>query len=258
MFELPSQPQFQPIIKILDDGIKLFLRCFTKVLPLALADAVLSVLFQVYVMANLAPPDSGILITVTKESLIYIPLYMVAMLVLQTAIFYRIGTILTQSDRGNFDALLEGVKQLLPIFLATWLYTFLFGVGLIVIIPGVILAVSLRFFTPLILFDKATVFESLHRSHRLVWGNWWHTAIVLMIPLLISASVGILASTVVEQILVLSATFAQEQINLYMQITYLTVDKLLTPLFYAIMLVLYYDLKRRSKQPERFEKQLIA
>ncbi len=100
--------------------------------------------------------------------------------------------------------------------------------------------------------------ESLQRSHQLVWGNWWHTATILMIPLLFSASVGVILSAVVEQFLIASTMLAQEQINIYMQITYLTADKLLTPLFYAIILIQYYELKRCSKQSGFMEKHFIA
>jgi hypothetical protein len=255
MPELPTQPQI--IGKILDDGIKLFIRSFPKVLPFVLADALLSALLHLLI-PELNSPKPAVLIAAVMDSLVYLFLYVVLMLLLQTAIFYRLGAILTQSDMGNVDALLQAVKKLLPILLATWLYTFLCGVGLLVIIPGIFLAVLLRFFTPLILFDNATVLESLLQSHRLVWGNWWHTAIVLTIPLLIIISVGIMSSVIVDGILTLSTTFTKEQINLLMQLTYGTVDKLLSPLFYAIILIQYYDLKRRSKQQGNVEKHFIA
>ncbi|RKZ53627.1 MAG: hypothetical protein DRR08_27215 [Candidatus Parabeggiatoa sp. nov. 2] len=255
MPELPTQLQL--VAKILDDGIKLFIRSFPKVLPLALADALLSALLHLLI-PELNSPQPAVLIAAVMDSLIYLFLYVVLMLLLQAAIFYRLSAILTQSDMGNVDALLQAVKKWLPILLATWLYTFLCGVGLLVIIPGIILAVSLRFFIPLILFDNATVLESLQRSHQLVWGNWWHTAIVLTIPLLIIISVGVMSSAIVEGILTLSTGFAKEQINLLIQITYGTVDKLLSPLFYAIILIQYYDLKRRNKQQGYVEKHFIA
>ncbi|OQY57355.1 MAG: hypothetical protein B6247_00535 [Candidatus Parabeggiatoa sp. nov. 2] len=218
MPELPTQLQL--VAKILDDGIKLFIRSFPKVLPLALADALLSALLHLLI-PELNSPQPAVLIAAVMDSLIYLFLYVVLMLLLQAAIFYRLSAILTQSDMG-------------------------------------ILAVSLRFFIPLILFDNATVLESLQRSHQLVWGNWWHTAIVLTIPLLIIISVGVMSSAIVEGILTLSTGFAKEQINLLIQITYGTVDKLLSPLFYAIILIQYYDLKRRNKQQGYVEKHFIA
>jgi hypothetical protein len=244
MFELPTKPR--PTAKILEDGFKLFILCFPKVLPLALADAALSVLLY-WLIPELNSPNFTILINAMADSMPYLFIYMIIMLLLQTAIFYRINAIITQSDMGNFDALLQAGKKLLPIFLATWLYTFLVGIGLMIIIPGILFAVSLRFFTPLILFDNATVFQSLQRSHQLVWGNWWRTAIILMVPLVISMSIGVIASTVADGI------FADK---LMTQFTYLTVDKLFNPLFYAIILLQYYDLKRSQNEP--VEKHFVA
>lgn len=254
MFELPNSPQ--PPAKILEYGIKLFIFCFPKVLPLALADAALSALLYWHI-PELNYPDMVILINAMANSMSYFFFYIIVMLLLQTAIFYRINAIITQSDLGNFDALLQSAKKLLPIFLATWLYTFLVGFGLMVLIPGIILAVSMRFFTPLILFDNATVFDSLKRSHILVWGNWWRTANVLLMPLLISMFIALIASVAVQGIF--TSLVAEDQINWLVQMTYMTVDKLFNPLFYAIILLQYYDLKQRNnKQPIQDEKYFVA
>ncbi len=238
---LPTKPQ--STAKILEDGFKLFILCFPKVLPLALADAALSVLLY-WLIPELNSPDMTILINAMADSMPYFFLYIIIMLLLQTAIFYRINAILTQSDRGNFDALLQAGKKLLPIFLATWLYTFFIVIGFMVIIPGILFAVSLRFFTPLILFENVTVFQSLQRSHQLVRGNWWRTALILMVPLVISMFIGVIATTVA------SGIFADKWLE---QVTYLTMDKLFNPLFYAIMLLQYYDL-----QSEPVEKHFVA
>jgi len=256
MLELPTN-QPQQIATILDDGIKLFLYSFPKVLPLVLADAFLSAMLHL-IVPELNSPEPEVLIAAMTDSVVYLFFYAVAMLILQTAIFYRIGMILTQSDTGNVPALLQGVKKLLPIVLATWLYTFLFGAGLLILIPGILFAVSLRFFTPLILFDNATVLESLQHSHKLVWGNWWHTAMVLVIPLMMILSVALLSSIIVETVLNSSTTLVAEQINLVIQITYKIVDKLLNPLFYAIIVVQFYELKRLNQSHRPVENQLIA
>ncbi len=253
MFELPNKPQ--PIFEIIEDGIKLFLFCFPKVLPLVLADAFFSVLLHLLI-PELNSPEFNILMNALINFMGYLLLYMLVMLLLQIAIFYRIEAIIKHSDMDNFEALRLGVKKLLPILLATWLYTFLAGIGLMVLIPGVVLVVSLQFFTPLILFDNAGVLNSLQSSHRLVWGNWWRTAAVLMLSLLIIVLISMMSSTIVE--VLLGTIFAQDQINLLMQLTYLIVDKLLSPLFFGIILLQYYDLKRRTGQNEPAKKYFVA
>ena len=255
MFESPGKPK--PIIHILESGMKLFIFCFSKVLPLTLIDVFLSVLLHWW-MPELNSPDPKILMAVVMNSPLYLFSYTVAIIILHTAIFYRISLLSTQSDKGNFDALLHGVKKLLPILLATWLYTLLVGLGLILLVFGVILSVSLRFFTPLIILEEVDVLNALQRSHQLVWGNWWRTTAILMVPLLISISGGVMLSGIVEGILMSSTTFSQDQISLLVQSAYIMVDKLLTPLFYAIMLIQYYDLKRCSALDKPLETHLLA
>ena len=215
----------------------------------------LSVLVHLLI-PELNSPKLDVLIEGMANSLIYLFLYMVIILLLQTTIFYRINAIITQSDRGNFEALLQAIKKLLPIILATWLYTLLVILGLTVLIPGLILAVSLRFFTPLILFENATVFKALQRSHQLVWGNWWQTATILMVPLLVSMFFSVIASAIIE--VSFEATLAQEQVHLIMQLAYLVVEKLFNPFFYTIVLLQYYDLKQRNKHLEQRDKYFVA
>jgi len=167
--KLPTEPQLTS--EILEGGVKLFLFCFPKILPLVLVDVFLSILLHLY-MPQLNTLEYTVIIATMIDTSFYVFLYMVAVLILHTAIFYRLGAIINQFDGGNFDALLQGIKKLLPILLATGFYTFFVGIGLMIVIPGVILAVSLRFFTPLILFEDATVIESLQRSHKLLSHNY--------------------------------------------------------------------------------------
>jgi hypothetical protein len=251
--KLPTEPQLTS--EILEGGVKLFLFCFPKILPLVLVDVFLSILLHLY-MPQLNTLEYTAIIATMMDTSITLFLYMMAVLILHTAIFYRIGAIINQFDGGNFDALLQGIKKLLPILLATGFYTVFVGMGLMIVIPGVILAVSLQFYTPLILFEDTTVIESLQRSHKLVWNNWFRTATVLAIPLLFSMSLALILSGVIEGLL--GGSFTKEQIELAMQLTYLTIDRLFIPFFYAIILLQYYDLKRRSKQSIPTDKYFIA
>jgi len=254
MYELPTQPQL--LTKILEDSVKLFIFFMPKILPLVLADVVLSSLFHL-VMPDLNSLEYTVIITTMMDSFVYAFLYMLITLVLHTAIFYRIGAMINQFDMGNLEALSQSIKKLGPIFLATGFYTFLVGIGLMAfVIPGAILAISLRFFTPLILFEDATVIDSLQRSHKLVWDNWLRTAIILSIPLSFTMFVGLTFSGFVEDLF--TTTFVKEQVELLMQLTYLTIDRLLTPFFYAIILLQYYDLKRRTQTPDLDEKYFVA
>jgi hypothetical protein len=253
MFKLPTQPQLTS--EILGNSIKLFFFCFPKVLPLILVDVVLSILLHLH-LPQLVSFEATVIIASMMDSWLYIFLYMLVALLLHTAIFYRIGAIINQFDMGNLDALLQAIKKFKPIFLATAFYTFLVTIGFMVVVPGIIFMVSLRFFTPLILFEDATVIDSLQQRHKLVWKNWFRTAIVLAIPVFFSMSVAGMLSGVVEELF--STTLAKEGVLFLMQITSLSADRLLLPFFYTVILLLYYDLKRRTKQYSQDEKHFIA
>lgn len=255
MFKLPTQPQ--SILSLLNEGINLFVFHFSKLLPLILIDVALSLWLHLWVPA-INSPQPPVMIAAVQNHLSHLFLYSIVTLVLHTAIFYRIGLLIVQSDISNLQALFYSIKKLPPIFLATLLYFILAFLGLSLIIPGIFILVSLRFFTPIILFEQASVFDAFQKSHQLVWKNWWRTAVILMAPLLFSMFVGLMFSALVEGLLTMEATLQQAQIKLLVQLTYLTIDKLLTPLFYTVILLQYYDLKRRKQPSHSSETDFLA
>ena len=67
------------------------------------------------------------------------------------------------------------------------LFTLAVMIGtLLLIIPGLILMVSLLLCFPTALFDRQGPGFRLTESHRLVWGNWWRTAAILSVGLIIA------------------------------------------------------------------------
>ncbi|MCK5719650.1 MAG: hypothetical protein KAH84_06830 [Thiomargarita sp.] len=233
MFKLPTKPQLTG--EVIKNSAYLFKLCFPKIFYFILIDIALSILFHIS-MPQINSLEPKTIMLAMEDSFIFITFYAVITVMIHTAMFYQIGMIAKQCDLGISVSLLKSLQKLLPIMLATILYLVLIGIGLMIIIPGIILAVSLRFFTPLILFENVSVMDSLKISYQLVRGNWLRTLVVLAIPLLFSMSLGIIISGLFTNILI-------------MQIVYLVVDKMLIPLFYAAILLQFYDLKLRNNLP---------
>lgn len=231
------------ITKILDDGFQLYKRCFAYILPLVLIDAILAILINLLIPLNAETPEA--LLTVIQENAAYFILYMVIIFILYSAIFYRISAIHNQSDINNWTALQEGLRKGLAIILAAMIYFFLVFIGFMIIIPGVILVVSLALFTPLIIVENASVFEALQRSHQMIWKNWWAAASLLSISILIVMSASMLSGSIIQ--IIFSSSLTEEQLMQLIQFTSLTVDKLVSPFFYAVLLLLYYELKGEEK-----------
>jgi len=231
------------ITKILDDGFQLYKRSFAYILPLVLMDAILAILINIFIPLNAATPEA--LLSIIQENAVSFILYMLITFILYSTIFYRISAIHNKSDINNLTALQEGLKKLLAIILATVIYFILIFIGFMVIIPGVILLVSLALFTPLIIVENASAFEALKRSHQMIWKSWWAVASVLSISLFIVMSASMLASGIIQ--IVFSSSLSPEELMQLMQFASLTVDKLVSPFFYAVLLLLYYELKGEEK-----------
>lgn len=229
--------------KILDEGFQLYKRCLPYILPLVLTDAILAVLINILIPLQAETPEA--LLNIIQENAAYFILYMVIIFILYSAIFSRMNAIYNQSDINNLTALQEGFRKGLAIILAAMIYFFLVFIGLMIIIPGVILLVSLALFTPLIIVENASPFEGLQRSHQMIWKNWLTVASILSISLLIVMSVTMLSSSIIQ--IIFSNSLSEEQLIQLMQFVSLTVDKFVSPFFYAVLLLLYYELKGEEK-----------
>jgi membrane protein implicated in regulation of membrane protease activity len=93
--------------------------------------------------------------------------------------------------------------------------------------------------------ENVGAFEALKTSHQMIWKNWWAAASILSISLFIVMSASMLASGIIQ--IIFSGSLSPEELMQLMQFASLTVDKLVSPFFYAVLLLLYYELKGEEK-----------
>ena len=180
--------------RVLDSGFKLFVASLKPVLLLIIVTAIINVIMQ-YAMFQTMLPAQGF--TTEEEMAQYMASIMpqlvgvaiimwVVSIILYNAILSRVGDVAKGGGGELYDALLVGIKKALPVFIAAILYTLAISVGFILlVIPGLILMITLLFFQVLIVVDDEGIIASLKQSHRLVWGNYWRTTAVILIPFFI-------------------------------------------------------------------------
>lgn len=95
---------------------------------------------------------------------------------------------LSRSPAINFGESVRIIKEKFFTLLVNQFLVALIVILLLIpfILPGIIAMVWLMFCVLLILFSGHTVTSSIRASFDLVWGKWWRTFFVLLLPLAIS------------------------------------------------------------------------
>ncbi len=251
MYALATQPQ--GIGKILDSGVKLYLAGFSKFIILSLVGGFAGVAPQLLGMAPFDPsnpqsiPDPATLIGSVVFSLV------VAVTIL-VAIIYRLGGVAAGRETTMGESIALGLKRLIPVIVAWILYVIAMMVGFVLlVIPGLIVMITLSFFAAAMVLDGEGPVSGLKRSHNLAWGSWWRITIVYTIPTVIimvlyfaimmvfgtAIGLGMPADPAEYELMV--------QTQLYLNIAVGAMSALLSPLYYAIMITLYHDLKLRKE-----------
>ena len=180
--------------RVLDSGFKLFVASLKPVLLLMIFTAIINVIMQYAMFQTMVPAQQ---FTTQEEVAQYmagnIPqllgismIIWIVSIILYNAILSRVGEVAKGGDGDLYDSLILGIRKALPVFIAAILYTLAISVGfLLLVIPGLILMVTLLFFQVLIVVDDEGIIASLKLSHNLVWGNYWRTTAVILVPFFI-------------------------------------------------------------------------
>ncbi len=123
----------------------------------------------------------------------------------------------------------------------------------LLVFPGIFIQVLMGFFIYFILFENEGIVKSLKHSAQYVWGSWWRTFAIMLVPVFVmvifieiinhslSFPVGFLYDNAVE------ATSAYSQLIIWILLM------IVVPWFISVMTCLYHDLKLRNQQGLRSE-----
>lgn len=237
---LPQEPS--SIAKVLDSSFKLYKASFMKIIGFAIAIALI----------NMVSGFSAKLIEVDENNFTGIPenigafgvimlIIMVVSFIIYGALIYQIDQIARYQDCSFSEALGVGLKKSPKMFLAAFLYGFAILIGtLLLVIPGIILSLSLVFYSYYIVLEDLPAYQSLKTSHKLVWQDWWRTFAVFTVPgiILVILFVGFGAVTA----FLASDGGDSTLIELVLYLFY----GIFLPYFYTLGYVQYHDLKLRK------------
>ena len=245
--------------RVLDNGFKLFVASLKPVLLLVVVTAIINVIMQYAMFQTMMPAQQQVTqeemaqyMTGVMPQILGISVIMwVVSIILYNAMLARVGYVASGAGGDLYDALIVGIRKLLPVFVAAILYTLAVSVGfLLLVIPGLILMITLLFFQVLIVIDDEGIIASLKKSHGLVWGNYWRTTAVILIPVFI---VYALIMVVAIAAGFFTAINQPEMIEGQMQMSFGLVDivmavvsVLVVPFLDAIFIVHVNDLKLRK------------
>ena len=244
---IANQPS--SIAKILDASFKLYAASFKKVIGYGLIIGVIYLVLTV-AMNQLMPvgtnPEQFDPMMMESLSLVMGLMFVssIAALIFYAAMIYRIDNLVCGRDDSFGEGLWIGLKKFPAMFFGMFLYMIAVMVGtLLLVVPGIILWLSLLFYVYFIVVENSSAYGALKASHKLVWGNWWRTLMVFMVPGIMLMVVYMVIGLLVAVLGIEAAT--STPLNLVDIFSNLIIGVIM-PYFYALGYVQYRDMKLRK------------
>ncbi len=156
-------------------------------------------------------------------------------LFLLAVMLHRMDKVCEEPNASVKDSVEYILTRYLTLVIATVVVFIPVMIGvLLFVLPGVFIAVLVMFVPFNVIFNDDGWFEAIKKSCKLVWGNWWRTFGVIIVP-------GI-AIAVIQQII--SSMFAFSPL-LYLLVLAVIVAAL-NPYIYAVALLQFNDLRLRE------------
>jgi hypothetical protein len=250
----PSQPQ--SIGGVLDTTFQLYKSSVLKLIPLSLLLVIASCLQYIYIFARGAnPADPAMMLNLMTSWGYWLSLLagVIGSTWITAATYLKVAAIGTDGDLGIGAALQAALPRLPALVVMMILFILAVMIGtLLLIIPGIILMVSLLLCYPTALFDNKGPVSALSESHRLVWGNWWRTFVMLSVGVIILIVIYLIVATIVGVIapFLMVGGAGAEDVVLYALVSvgliFVFLSLLLTPFYISLGIAIYWDLKLRK------------
>jgi hypothetical protein len=251
----PAQPQ--SIGGVLDTTFQLYKASLVKLIPLSLLMVIASSAQYIYMFARggTNPADPLAMLAMMQSWGYWLALLagMIGSTWVMSAAYLRIAAIGTGNDLGNGTALQSALTRLPALFLMLILFSIALTIGiLLLVIPGIILMVSLILCFATALFEDKGPVAALSESHRLVWGNWWRTFVMLSVGVIVIVVIYLVAGIIVGVIapLLMLGGGGAEDVALFSLVSVLLIgvlmSLLLTPFYISLAIAIYWALKLRK------------
>ncbi len=245
MFTLPTQPQ--TIGETLDTGFKLYFKSFKQVFFISLIMNSMW-LINSFVYGTNTFQQGGIASEDVLGMFGLIAFILLFYLIFQAAIIHRINNFAHNSQTSIAESFQLGLKIFLPMLLATIINGLVLMVGfLLLIIPGVALAIYLMLFPVAMVTESCGPVDALQRSMDLVKKNWWRSMLIVTVVMIVYS---ILYSVVAIGFTINIAVNQPEDVAEYaffFDLVGAIIGTLLGPLAFSMLITLFHDLKLRHE-----------
>jgi hypothetical protein len=223
---------------VLEGGFNLYKQTLPTTFPYAFMAILCLSLPQIFFEYNIA-------ITSTLSLFIIGVLGFIAFILIN-ALLFRLYCISNHIPSTFFSSLRHVIFKLIPLLMVTILYCLIVISGtLLLIVPGIILAISLMFSFLLTLIDNKNILQTLIKSHQLVWGNWWHSSLIIFFLFLTNIFVSLLVF-IVTSMLLIPSNLTLIQIQFFILLINIFIQSFFLPLIFSTSLILLYDLIKRK------------
>jgi hypothetical protein len=251
MYEKPSAPR--SIGGVFDDAIRIYrgLGPSTWLLAFAseLATAVPTFVWQMQLMPALAGGLQNVIaLPVSRApwllSFIAIPIY----LIFYIALIANINGVATRRVISAGSAAGLGLRRLPRAILLGVLVACIVLAGLVLLlVPGIYWAGILSLTFIVLAVEDTGVSQSMAASRRLIKGHWWRVA-TLTSYIFVIALVVYFATLLATGLVTLGFGLGGSATLVVSQLLTLAISTLISPLYCAVYLSMYYDLKLREER----------
>jgi len=242
--------------RVLDDGIALFRTSFKRVYPYALIGALLMALPSIF--APDLPRDSDVQVTMGPIPALLglgpmfvifwiaaLVCYQIAFAIVMLKMVNGVADNPYTSDKNIFvNAFAKGILLLIPTILY---FIVLLLASMAFLIPGIIVGLSMFLYTPLVVLRNTGIFRSLAASHRLVWGNWWRTATIITVPMILIFVISMIVATVWGLSTSFRIAFDTNEQPAALHLANAVASSLTIPMLVAVMITVMHDLRLRRE-----------
>lgn len=171
----------------------------------------------------------------------YLPFYVSGLVIFNAAIFYRVGYLMQDKLVSLPQTYTFVLTRLFTLLGATILFGFAVGIGFLALfVPGIIFAVYLMFYQPLILFSNAGMFEAIEKSYLLVKGKLLYATMIGAVAI----SIVPFSSTLLQIVFEILGIELPFELTLIIEIL---LNAFLVSFFHCTILVLYGILSKLSQ-----------
>lgn len=228
------------LAKILDISIKLYVASFTKWIGFSGALGVVNLSFF-GVAKQLSTPRSD-----SAEPVIWVSVFLIMVILCSclsyAATIFRLDNVANQRQDSFMEALQLSIKKLPSLLFAGFIYMLAAVIGmLLLIVPGVMLVLSLAFYSYFIVLEANGAYAALKASWMLIKGHWWRTAAVFSVPTILVLAVYFITIMILTFIGKLSGL--SDIMELLSNLLYTTIY---LPFLLTVCYVQFHDLKLRK------------